>query len=168
MLLWMKSGQSCGSMIGQRIWGKCHKCRANQQGLFAAASSETMSSFSPCIGRHLSQEGFLPCFREERGGGARDRSVWPFCFSCFLKSLQLKIFQMLRGYILGYHVLNPISSFFINCIWSKLCFTLLTSILQLSKQMPFEGWQVFGRWWSLWCFQVWSASSFLLLIWTLL
>ena len=42
-------------------------------------------------------------------GRSRGRSVWTSCLCHFLKCLQIKIFAILRGCIMGEHVLNPTS-----------------------------------------------------------
>ena len=49
----------------------------------------------------------MTCFREERRGGGEVRVT--SCFCHFLKLLRLKIFNMPRYRILGWHVLNLIT-----------------------------------------------------------
>lgn len=57
-----------------------------------------MSPFLLVQGRHLSRGRFTPAFRKEGPGRERGSDL---CFCCFLKLLQLKIFNMPRCLILG-------------------------------------------------------------------
>ena len=79
---------------------------------FLALSSpsllRTTSSFLLVQGEHLPSGRFMACFREEggAGGGQSDIST----SAVFSDSFSLTIFSMPRWHILGYHVLNPITS----------------------------------------------------------
>lgn len=104
MLGWMKSGQLCRNMIGQRG----HKLTVINWGAFCKACLFIFFSIVCCLGDkdvsflqvqgwYLSHEGL-----KDRGKSEKPSHTYHFL-------LQLKVFNMLRYHVLVQCVLNPIN-----------------------------------------------------------
>ena len=101
MLGLMKNEQSRRSdknLTGQRVWEECCQQGETQQDMcvrlfLASLISEVRMSLSSRYRERASQVRGYNSFQGRRVGR---RSLWPSCLCCFLRSLQLKIFNMPR------------------------------------------------------------------------